>query len=68
LTGGASGSSVANPLKGSSRDAARAEVPEISRELIEEVRLVPEKEKLRGDLAAILSFAQKTIPAPEAPG
>lgn len=49
-----------------SRDDAREEAADILRELIEEVRLAPEKEKLqielRGDLAAILSFAQKGHP------
>ncbi len=48
------------------RDETRAEAAEILRNLIEEVRLVPEdgqlEIELRGDLAAILSFAQKGNP------
>lgn len=55
-----------------SRDDARAEAADILRELIEEVRLVPEQERLqielRGDLAAILSFAQKGHPGARGAG
>jgi hypothetical protein len=55
-----------------SRDDARAEAADILRESIEEVRLVPEKGKLqielRGDLAAILSFAQKGHPGARGAG
>jgi hypothetical protein len=57
---------VANLHAALDADGMRAEAADILRELIEEVRLVPEhgelQIELRGDLAAILSFAQKRNP------